>query len=96
MYAIFGRGCVQTENEPARILYPGDVVYLDPGVKHWHGAAREEDFIHSVIAFDKKSYWSFRTTDENGNSVMKAEMVSSDVYRRAFESDKDRNPRLDS
>jgi quercetin dioxygenase-like cupin family protein len=34
----------------ARALGPGDVVIIAPGVKHWHGAAKDSWFEHLSIA----------------------------------------------
>ena len=34
-----GRGYYQEAGKPARELHAGDVVYIAPEVKHWHGAA---------------------------------------------------------
>lgn len=28
---------------------PGDVVYIEPGVKHWHGATKDSWFSHLSI-----------------------------------------------
>lgn len=41
-----GLGLAQTEGQPARYLRPGDVVWFEPGEKHWHGAAAETDMAH--------------------------------------------------
>ncbi|MFR4551450.1 MAG: hypothetical protein ACLT5A_12145 [Clostridiaceae bacterium] len=34
-----GIGYYQEEGKPAQILRKGDVVNIEPGVRHWHGAA---------------------------------------------------------
>lgn len=44
-----GAGYYQEEGEPAQILRPGDVVNIEPGVKHWHGAAPDSWFSQIVI-----------------------------------------------
>jgi quercetin dioxygenase-like cupin family protein len=41
-----GTGYYQEKGKPARLLNPGDVVPIPPGVVHWHGAAPESDFVH--------------------------------------------------
>lgn len=45
-----GVGWFQEEGNPARVLKPGDVVNIAPGVKHWHGAAKDSWFSHVAIA----------------------------------------------
>jgi quercetin dioxygenase-like cupin family protein len=84
MYVLYGRGCVQEWGARATIVEPGDVVYLEPGVKHWHGAAPNSDFIHSTIAFDKETFWQFRHTDNNGATVMQPAPVSDEDYKSGF------------
>ena len=44
-----GKGFYQEEGKPAQILRPGDVVDIEPGVKHWHGAAPDSWFSQIVI-----------------------------------------------
>lgn len=43
-----GEGWYQQWGQPARSLHPGDVLYIPPEVKHWHGAA-EDWFSHAAI-----------------------------------------------
>ena len=45
-----GRGWYQEWGQEARALFPGDVVCISAGVKHWHGAARDSWFSH--VAFE--------------------------------------------
>ena len=45
-----GKGFYQEEGKAAQILRPGDVVDIEPGVKHWHGAAKDSFFAHIAIA----------------------------------------------
>ncbi len=44
-----GRGWYQEWGSPARALKAGDVVNIAPGVKHWHGAAKDSWFAHLAI-----------------------------------------------
>lgn len=34
-----GVGCVQIWGGPIEMVYPGDVIWFEPGEKHWHGAS---------------------------------------------------------
>lgn len=45
-----GNGWCQFWGEKARALKPGDVVFIPAGVKHWHGAAKDNWFSH--VAFE--------------------------------------------
>lgn len=45
-----GFGMVQCEGEGIQPIRPGDVVWIAPGEKHWHGASRECTMTHIAIA----------------------------------------------
>ncbi len=49
LICVAGKGFYQEWNKPARELYPGDVVNIAAGVKHWHGAAPDSWFSHLAI-----------------------------------------------
>ena len=44
-----GRGWYQEEGKSARELKEGDVVKISANVKHWHGAARDNWFVHLSV-----------------------------------------------
>ena len=44
-----GRGWYQAEGEAAKELRPGDVVRIPPGLRHWHGAAKDSWFVHLAV-----------------------------------------------
>ena len=44
-----GRGWYQERGKPAQELHAGDVVNIAPGIKHWHGAARDSWFVHLAV-----------------------------------------------
>lgn len=50
-----GRGYYQEEGKPARELHAGDVVEIQPDVKHWHGAAPDSWFTHLAIGTNPQS-----------------------------------------
>lgn len=45
-----GRGYYQQWGKSAQELKAGDVVNIEPGVKHWHGAQKDSWFSHVAIA----------------------------------------------
>lgn len=49
LICVAGRGYYQEWGKEARELYPGDVVNIAPGVKHWHGAAPDSWFSHLAV-----------------------------------------------
>ena len=45
----FGPGRVQREGGPVEEIRPGDIVFFEPGEKHWHGAAPDRGMSHVAI-----------------------------------------------
>lgn len=44
-----GLGLAQSEGGPLRHIRPGDVVWFEPGEKHWHGASAGTDMTHIAL-----------------------------------------------
>ena len=49
LIATDGIGFHQMENGDVEVLYPGDVAFCPPGVKHWHGGSLGCEFAHIAI-----------------------------------------------
>lgn len=45
-----GEGWYQEEGNPAQLLQAGDVVEIEEGVKHWHGAVKDRWFTHLSVS----------------------------------------------
>jgi quercetin dioxygenase-like cupin family protein len=61
-----GCGWVQVEGGPREEIRPGDIVWLAPGEKHWHGATLTTAMSHIAIAeaLDGKSVeWMEQVSD---------------------------------
>ncbi len=52
LICVAGRGWYQEWGKPARELFPGDVVNIPAGVKHWHGAAADSWFAHLAVEIE--------------------------------------------
>lgn len=62
-----GFGWVQRLDGPRQEMRPGDVVWIPPGVKHWHGATETTAVTHIAIqeALDGKAVdWMEKVSDE--------------------------------
>jgi 4-carboxymuconolactone decarboxylase len=70
-----GTGRVQRWGGPVDEIRPGDVVWIPPGVKHWHGAAPTTAMTHIAI-----------TEHLNGGTVAWLEQVSDAQYGARVES----------
>jgi quercetin dioxygenase-like cupin family protein len=49
LYVISGVGRFQTKGGPVRELRPGDVVWIPPGEKHWHGGSPNNAMTHVAM-----------------------------------------------
>jgi quercetin dioxygenase-like cupin family protein len=66
-----GVGLVQHWGGASQEIRPGDVVWIPPGVKHWHGAAATSGMMHIAIS-----------EALDGKTVVWMELVSDEQYRR--------------
>ena len=72
LIATAGIGYYQEKGQPARRLFPGDIVEIAPDVEHWHGAAPDSWFAHIAI-----------TANPQDNAVVWLSPVSDAQYREA-------------
>ena len=72
LIATAGIGYYQEKGQPARRLFPGDIVEIAPGVEHWHGAAPDSWFAHIAI-----------TTNLQENATVWLSTVSNKQYEEA-------------
>ncbi|MFT3688613.1 (R)-mandelonitrile lyase [Paenirhodobacter sp.] len=49
LIVTFGHGLVQRWGGPIESIHPGDVVWFEPGEKHWHGASPETGMSHIAL-----------------------------------------------
>ena len=62
-----GRGLAQRWGGPIEEIRPGDVIWLAPGEKHWHGAGPTTAMTHIAVheALDGKAVdWLEKVSDE--------------------------------
>ena len=67
LIVMTGCGRVQREGGLIEEIHPGDVVWLAPGEKHWHGASPTTAMTHIAIqeALDGKNVnWMEKVSDE--------------------------------
>ena len=71
LIVIAGCGWTQREGGPVEEIRPGDVVWIAPGEKHWHGATSTTGMTH--IAIHERL---------NGKVVDWMEHVADEQYRK--------------
>jgi quercetin dioxygenase-like cupin family protein len=67
-----GLGWVQLEGSPAQEIRPGDIVWIAPGERHWHGASATTAMTHIAIAEKQDGSpvdWMQKVTDEEYESA---------------------------
>lgn len=67
LIVISGCGLVQMEGDEIQEIRPGDIVWIPPGERHWHGAPAGSTMSHYAIseAVDGKSVdWMEKVSDE--------------------------------
>ena len=69
LYVTDGIGLVATRDGVQEIR-PGDVVYIEPGEEHWHGATADRFMAHVAI----------QEADENGEVVTWLDPVTDEEY----------------
>jgi quercetin dioxygenase-like cupin family protein len=69
LIVTFGLGWVQRDGGPVEEIRPGDVVWFEPGEKHWHGASATVAMSHIAIQ-----------ESLNGSPVDWLEHVSDEQY----------------
>ena len=72
LVVLSGVGRFQAEGGPVVTLMPGDVMWISPNEKHWHGASPDNGMIH--IAFQEAL---------DGNHANWLEKVTDDEYLAA-------------
>jgi quercetin dioxygenase-like cupin family protein len=70
LFIVAGAGWVQVWGEPKQDVRSGDVVWFEPGEKHWHGGTATTAMTHIAVVenLDRKTAdWMEHVTDEQFN-----------------------------
>lgn len=68
---LSGAGRVQRAGEGIIDVSPGDVVWFEPGERHWHGAATDRAMVHLAV----------QRADASGQAATWQEHVSDQEYQ---------------
>jgi len=69
LFVVSGLGWAQREGGPVEEIRPGDIIWVGPGERHWHGATSTTAMSHIAVA-----------EKIDGKSVEWLEQVSDDEY----------------
>lgn len=67
LICVGGHSWYQEAGKNVQLLKSGDVVYIAPEIKHWHGAVSDEAFAHLSLSVPKEGSsdeWCEPVTDE--------------------------------
>jgi quercetin dioxygenase-like cupin family protein len=75
LYVVAGNGRIQRESQSADQeqqgeMHTGDVIYIVPNEKHWHGAAPNSSMTHLALNLgtpSSKTNWMEKVTDTDYN-----------------------------
>jgi len=70
LYVTDGIGLVARRGEEPQQIRPGDVVHIEPGEEHWHGATPDRFMAHVAM----------QEVDESGNAVTWGDHVTDEDY----------------
>ncbi len=63
LYVTEGQGYVQSRGGPLITIRPGDVIRIEAGEEHWHGAAPDHFMTHIAIT-EGGTEWGDHLTDD--------------------------------
>ena len=70
LYVTDGVGYVCRRGGEPELIKPGDVIYIEPGEEHWHGATEDRFMAHVAM----------QQADEHGSVVTWLEHVTDEEY----------------
>ena len=70
LYVTDGIGYVATRDRGPQEIRPGDVIYIEPGEEHWHGATADRFMAHVAM----------QEADQNGEVVTWGDHVTDAEY----------------
>lgn len=68
LIVLAGRGLIQADGGPVRILHAGDAVWAPPGERHWHGGSADSFMTHVAISLGA-TVWAEEVSDETFRAV---------------------------
>ena len=74
IHVVEGMAYVQERGGKLYILKPGDTIYTEPNIEHWHGASPDSFMVHLVIME--------RPVDDSQNEISWLEQVTDQEYNQ--------------
>lgn len=62
LVVLAGRGLIQAEGGPVRVMRAGDTIWAEPGERHWHGGSPDSFVVHTAISLGEV-FWEDEVSD---------------------------------
>jgi quercetin dioxygenase-like cupin family protein len=72
LIVLAGRGLIQAEGGPVRVIRAGDTIWAAPGERHWHGGAQDSFMTHTAISLGVTA-WEGEVSDAEYSSPAQEE-----------------------
>ncbi len=69
LFILKGACRLQTDGDEVYEVYAGDVVSVEPGERHWHGAGANEGMTHLAVNVASTTSWFEKVTDDEYNAL---------------------------
>jgi quercetin dioxygenase-like cupin family protein len=66
LLVLAGRGLIQADGGPMRVMRAGDTIWAPPGERHWHGASPDSYVVHTAISLGPTSWAEAVSDDQYG------------------------------
>lgn len=68
LIVLAGRGLIQAEGEPVRIIRTGDTIWAPAKERHWHGGMVDSFMVHTAISLGA-TVWAEEVTEDQYNAA---------------------------
>ena len=72
LHVVAGSGLICTSGEPPRLLRPGDIVWVPPMERHWHGGGPQTFMTHVAVSLGS-TLWAEEVTDADYTTTPRSE-----------------------
>jgi quercetin dioxygenase-like cupin family protein len=69
LYVVAGQGLICSEGGHSEIIGAGDLVWVPPGERHWHGGGPSTTLLHLAVSLGPTT-WLQEVTDEEYRPVV--------------------------
>lgn len=72
LIVLAGRGLIQAEGGPVRVMRAGDTIWTPPRERHWHGGGSDSFVVHTAISLGTTE-WEEEVTEDQYHAEVEDE-----------------------